>query len=220
MACGRCSKKSKSPSPSGQTIFRQGTWDRDIWNSVYKNNEYGIKGSWKGSVIDVGAHTGAFVKFILERGAKKVWAIEPDPDNFNLLQNNMSKYVALDQVVLINKAIGPAGEEYGKLNDAGQNTGGIAYGPKEGGGILTMTLDDIVDEIPGPILLKIDCEGCEYFAIQQMQKLHRINSIVGEYHVRDYGSALSLQEHLTSNGFKFSHTVKTPNIGLFGAHQG
>jgi FkbM family methyltransferase len=216
MGCSSCAKKRAS---SGQTIFRTGTWDKGIWDSVYKNNEYGIKKRWTSSVIDVGAHTGSFTKFILERGARKVWAIEPDPKNFEILEKNLSKYVTLGKVVLINKAIGPAGELFGPLNDPGVNTGGVAYGPIEGGTIQTMSLDDIVDDIPGPILLKVDCEGCEYFALTQMQKLRRINSIVGEYHVRGEFNELTLRDHLTSNGFKFSHTVKTHELGLFGAHQ-
>lgn len=221
MGCSSCAKKRNKASGAtvAQTIFRAGTWDRDIWNSVYKNNEYGIKRRWGGSVIDVGAHTGAFTKFMLDKGAKKVWAIEADPANFEVLSKNMAPYIASGRVVLINKALGPAGEKFGPLNNPGENTGGTAYGPVEGGTIDTMSLDDIIDDIPGPILMKIDCEGCEYFAITEMEKLHRINAIVGEYHHRDGMTELTLRDHLVSRGFQFSHTVKIPTLGLFGAHQ-
>lgn len=221
MGCSSCGKKRGRVSGTtvAQTIFRAGTWDKDIWNSVYKNNEYGIKRRWSSSVIDVGAHTGAFTKFMLDKGAKKIWAIEANPDNFEILSKNMAPYVASGRVVLINKALGPAGEKFGPLNNPGENTGGTSYGPIEGGTIDTMSLDDIIDEIPGPVLMKIDCEGCEYFTIMQMQKLHRINAIVGEYHHRGEFTELTLRDYLVSKGFAFSHTVKAPAIGVFGAHQ-
>ena len=219
MACSSCAKKRASGYTSVQTIFRHGTWDRDIWNSVYKNNEYGIKRRWTGSVIDIGAHTGAFTKFILEKGASKVFSIEPDPGNFEILSKNMAKYVELGKVVLINKALGPVGVEYGALNDAGANTGGISYGPKEGGSVETITLDAVIEMASGPILLKLDCEGCEYFAVEQTEQIKKINAIVGEYHVRGEKNELTLRDHLVSNGFLWSHNVKTPALGHFGAHQ-
>lgn len=219
MGCSSCGKKRSGRVTAAKTIFRPKTWDQDIWNSVYKNNEYGIKRRWTGSVIDVGGHTGSFTKFILEKGARKVWTIEPDPGNFEILSKNLAPYIDANRVVLINKAIGPAGQKFGPLNDPGENTGGVAYGESESGIIDTITLDDIIDEIPGPILMKIDCEGCEYFAITQMQKLARINAIVGEYHHRGEFTELTLRDHLVSKGFQFSHTVKAPAIGVFGAHQ-
>jgi FkbM family methyltransferase len=217
MGCSSCGKKRSGRVSEAKTIFRAGSWDQNIWNSVYKNNGYGIKRGWAGSVIDVGGHTGSFTKFILEKGARKVWTIEPDPGNFELLSKNLANYVASNKVVLINKAIGPAGQKFGPLNDPGENTGGVAYGESESGTIDTITLDDIIDDIPGPILMKIDCEGCEYFAITQIQKLARINAIVGEYHHRGEFNELTLRDHLVSNGFQFSHTVKTPTLGGFSA---
>ena len=220
MGCSSCAKKRSSGHvTSAQTIFRAGTWDKSIWDSVYKKNEYGIKRRWSGMVIDLGAHTGAFTKFILEKGASKVFSVEPDPGNFEVLSKNMARYVEAGKVVLINKAIGPAGVEFGAMNDPGQNTGGVSYGPKEGGGVETITLDAIIDMTSGPLLLKLDCEGCEYFALTQTEKIKRINAMVGEYHVRGELNELTLRDFLQSQGFAWSHNVKTPALGHFGAHQ-
>jgi len=41
-------------------------------------------------VIDVGAHQGTFALCAVERGAKRVVAIEPDPDNYDLLVENIT----------------------------------------------------------------------------------------------------------------------------------
>jgi FkbM family methyltransferase len=202
--------------------FRPNTWDANIWNSIVENNEYGISTDWPHNVIDIGGHIGSFSYFITrKKGAKKVIVIEPDPSNFKLLQENLEYQIQQGIVVAINAGIGSPNSTLSLVQHIPDNTGGISYSESENGTIKTFTLDDLIDTLDNsPILLKLDCEGCEYAALSQCSKLHRINAIVGEFHVRAEKDATYLQHILSSHNFEFRyHYTGYPNIGLFGAHQ-
>jgi FkbM family methyltransferase len=80
--------------------MREQTLDRLIVDSVLSNNEYSLPERTDGwVVVDVGAHIGAFSRAVLDRGAKTVWAVEPDPENFALLVENLVEPEERDAVL-------------------------------------------------------------------------------------------------------------------------
>src|SRR2546422_8790248 len=71
----------KSFSPT----YRFFSSDESIWTEVYFHNQYNLSAlSPSDVVVDVGAHTGAFISACLSRGARRIIAFEPDPDSFSL----------------------------------------------------------------------------------------------------------------------------------------
>lgn len=201
--------------------FRPNTWDENIWNSIVTGNEYSIHNNWPHNVIDIGGHIGSFSFFMLQhRGCKRSIVLEPDPGNFKLLQNNLKEFIDNNQATAINAGIGKPDHKLKLFQHVPDNTGGIAYVPSSEGQIDTVTLDSLIDMLDdSPILLKLDCEGCEYEAIRSCTKLHRINAIVGEFHVRLNQTEQTLRKILTSQGFLFNYHHTSNHIGLFGAHQ-
>jgi FkbM family methyltransferase len=203
-------------------LFRPNTWDAGIWNSVVEHNEYGIINNWPHNVIDIGGHIGSFSYFItVNKGAKKVITLEPDPDNFNILQYNLQEQIQQGFVVAFNAGIGHPNLSLSLFAPIHDNTGGMSYTESVFGSIPSFTLDSLIDLLDdSPILLKLDCEGCEYTALEQCTKLSRINAIVGEFHVRGEKGPHCLQNILINQNFIFNfHFKGSEHIGLFGAHQ-
>lgn len=203
--------------------FRPNTWDENIWNSIVIQNEYGIHNNWPGIVIDIGGHIGSFSYFMLQyKQAKKVIVIEPDPYNFKILTTNLQEFIDTNRVVAINAGIGKPNSQLKLFAPIHDNTGGISYVSAPNGDIQTITLDNLIDLADNEsILLKVDCEGCEYEALRCCTKLQKIQAIVGEFHVRLDCGPETLRSLLESNNFAFRYhfTSSSNNIGLFGAHQ-
>lgn len=204
-------------------IFRPDTWDSNIWNSIVHSNEYSIHGDWPHYVIDVGGHIGSFSYFISTKKARRIVVIEPDPDNYNLLVINLRDQINNNIVVPIHGGIGASSNKLSLHSRINDNTGGMSYIESSDGPIDSYSLDDLLNILPKdntPVLLKIDCEGCEYPALENCSQLHRINAIVGEFHVRGDKNQETIRNILESNGFIFSsHFTGSNNIGLFGAHR-
>lgn len=204
--------------------FRPNTWDSNIWHSIVDNNEYGIRDNWPFYFIDIGGHIGSFSYFMMtKKGATKGIVIEPDSDNYNVLTHNLKPYIENNALIALNAGIGLPDHKLCMHQSAGANTGGIYYIPSNDGNISTIQLDDIINLIAEkdhqPILLKLDCEGCEYEALESCSQLHKISCIVGEFHVRNTRNELTLKTLLESQNFAFAYHHTGPDIGLFGAHK-
>lgn len=62
-------------------------------------------------VLDVGAHIGAFGRYALDRGASRVIAYEPEPENAALLRANLADAVRARRAQVVQAAVAPrAGE--------------------------------------------------------------------------------------------------------------
>ena len=73
-----------------EIITRSFSNDQFVFDSVFFNNYYKLKGNKQDSliVVDIGAHCGYFSFAALTLGARKVYAFEPFLDNFKILLNN------------------------------------------------------------------------------------------------------------------------------------
>ena len=59
-------------------IFRKNTSDKNVFDSVFYNNEYGIKHMLETDVvIDVGGHIGSFALKAWEHNSRNIYTYEP-----------------------------------------------------------------------------------------------------------------------------------------------
>jgi FkbM family methyltransferase len=125
-------------------------------------------------VVDVGANVGWYSLLVsrLSQGRCRVFAFEPDPDNFDLLQTNL----ALDgtaNVTPFNLALGESAATL-KLHRYGSGNAGrhslVELHAGDTVPVEVVALDDLwrARNLPaGPIrLLKMDIEGYEVFALR------------------------------------------------------
>jgi len=200
--------------------FRDHTWDANIWNDIVHNNEYAVHDPWPYNLIDIGGHIGSFsFKMLSKHDTQKAIIIEPNPENYNLLIKNLEEYIVQNKAIALNLGIGPSNSKINiSNNDLGVNTGGSFYAPCDNG-IDTISLDDLISLIDNdlPILLKLDCEGCEYEALKSCTKLDRINCIVGEFHNTKINNVLTIKDILSN--YVFDYHYRSDSLGLFGAHK-
>jgi FkbM family methyltransferase len=222
--------------------LRRGTLDWSIWQSVVMHNEYCLPEQFRPTdvVIDIGAHTGAFSFACLSRGAGRVFALEPEPENYQLARQNLARFGG--RSYLDNRAVwrsdGPGRRLFHTPSLDPRNTGGGGVFATGGGTpVEAIGLDALLDELAAGHgvrrvrLLKVDCEGSEYPVLLTSRKLHVIDEICGEYH--EYGGDLpehlridgvprfdrhALQAGLQAQGFTVALVPTNPghsNLGLF-----
>lgn len=175
---------------------------------IYVDNIYGQLPVKDKTVVDVGANIADSAIYFSLSGAKKIIGIEPVPKNYELAQknikfNNLSNNISVILAGCYNRRgetnIDPSYSNgaYSTLNDF-----------KAGSKIALITLKDILAGYTlasdDSIILKMDCEGCEYESILSADKitLQKFNYIMIEYH---YGYK-NLREKLIESGFNVSVT--------------
>jgi FkbM family methyltransferase len=121
------------------------------------------------TVLDIGANIGYYTLILAKQVGKegKVWAFEPEPNNFALLKKNITvnnyKNVILEQVAVTSKT-GTSSYKYTRIHDSSQMHGGIK--------INTIELDDYFKNYEGNIdFIKMDIEGAEGLAIKGMSDI-------------------------------------------------
>jgi FkbM family methyltransferase len=171
--------------------FRDGTWDRAIWREVVDGNAYGLTARYEPDevVLDVGAHVGSFTYLALDRGAGRVLAVEPCPENAAVWRHNLHAACrATDRAVLVTGAAWPVAATLRQGGPAGPNTGGRGTLGNEGAPVAGLPLDALVDLAAslGPTgrvrLVKLDCEGAEWPLLLGCRRFGLIDAWVGEYH--------------------------------------
>jgi len=156
-------------------------------SEIFDEGEYSSVGVGGRVVVDVGAFVGDSAIYFALRGAKKVIAIEPHPKAFEEMLENIKLNNLEDKIVPINVGIA---SKPGRLcvsdSDAGSS---IEMYYKQGNcedGVPAMTLDEIMYKYIGEndeIVLKMDCEGCEYDIIMNdYENVRKFKEVVFEYH--------------------------------------
>ena len=137
------------------------------------------------TVLDVGANIGDSSIWFAIKGASTVIALEPYRWSFNMAMKNIEINNLFERVTILNAGYGPTGEI--ELEDLITNIGTELKEYK--GGIKTrlFTLKDILSKnefvINGDLLLKMDCEGCEYNLLnEEPDTLRMFKRIIIEYH--------------------------------------
>lgn len=179
-----------------EPALRPGTMDRFIWQAVTSEVEYGRIDFFGKVVVDIGAHIGAFSYLAASRGARYVLAIEPEPENFDLLARNAAHYQGV--IDLLNAAVFERDEAVRLLKFRSCNTGGHTLStfrndePPDAQ-VLTVqgiTFKSIYDRVrsrsPVIDILKLDCEGAERYVLSEIFSVdYPVRFIVGEAHYLD-----------------------------------
>lgn len=126
-------------------------------------------------VVDIGAHIGYYTLIAARLVGKngKVYAFEPNPDNFTLLKKNV-KENNYKNVCLINKAISNK-EGFLKLFINPESSGSGSIYEKDNNknciNIKATTLDNSLKNIKKIDIIKIDIEGAEILALEGMNNI-------------------------------------------------
>jgi len=143
----------------------------DVWIELsYEPSAYGIPFDWRAcrTIIDVGANTGTFVLFAAARAPRAtIHAIEPEPGNVSLLQENVVLN-RLEQRVVVHPVAAGAASGTLTLHVAHQCSGGHSvYKYTEDSHPIEVRVrafrDLLREAAPERCdFCKIDCEGAEY----------------------------------------------------------
>lgn len=198
--------------------YRPGTWDQDIFNCVYLQNEYSIT-NFKGKVVvDVGAHIGSFSLLAADNGAKSVHAYEPCANNFELLVKNAQGTLIESHNLALHATNGLAVKMDRcpvKENTGGSNT--MLCEKHETVEAVTISLDTVIEKLGHIDILKCDCEGAEFDMLFGCNNLDKVDVIVGEYHDNPYSNPYHLKGHLRSKGFTVGTEPTAGHLGYFHA---
>ena len=173
-------------------------------------------------VVDVGTYVGESAIYFAINGAKKVIALEPDEENYQLALKNVKENGLEDRVVLLNKAV--ADKEgvinlyrYSYPSDLGSTDPNNMPPPIDKlvvKKVEAITLDGVIKIAGERIgLLKLDCEGCEYSVLNSFYKFDIIDNIILEYH----NGLQNLPSLLKSHGFEIIIKKKNEKIGIIRA---
>jgi len=174
--------------------------------SIFLRNEYMLPVKGK-TVIDIGSNIGDSPILFALSGANRVIGIEPFPKNYELAKKNIESNNLSDRITLMlagcasNSSYITIDPEY---NSNARSVLGDDF--KHGIKVPLLTLDDILTQndlsLPngrGNIILKMDCEGCEYQTILSASEstLQCFSHIFIEYH----DGYKNLKERLEKAGF-------------------
>jgi FkbM family methyltransferase len=120
-------------------------------------------------VLDIGSYFGNMPLMWVYKGAKKVIAVEPVPEHFQYLIKNVA-----DLPVICLKASLAI-----RLPYIPQLVGSLSYGIKEVQNnnyplldVPTLSLSELINSYK-PTVIKIDCEGCEHYVLDEIVQLPR-----------------------------------------------
>ena len=177
---------------------------------------YGVPVQEGWTVVDIGAGIGDFsIYAAYGRPATRVFAYEPYPGSFLLLQQNLERN-AIENVFPLQQAVwGNAGELTLDLSTGEplqfSSREVVVEGPPqtEQIGVPAVTLADVLTQqsLKKIDLLKLDCEGAEYEILMKatVETLTRVRRIVMEYHNVDAEhTQIQLIRFLESAGYSVS----------------
>ncbi len=168
----------------GMTIKLNGSaYNGDIVG-IFCNESYGFLDVDGKFVIDVGSNIADSAIYFALNGAKKVLAYEPYPKVYNLAVENVKKMDLSDIISIVNAGVGSE-NSYMQIADLFETTAIPLTKVQSGISIPITSLNEIISQIPSTdIMLKMDCEGCEYDALSSVQPKNflKLKKVVVEYH--------------------------------------
>ena len=203
--------------PRGRTAhfeYRDLTSDWNTISSILTNDEYALAALCpaEGIAVDVGAYVGAAtVAMLLDNPELRVIAIEPLPENLELIRLNLELNAVQDRCRLLEGAVGTDTVEYGW--EGSESATHHAYIGNANGMVGTASKVAKVKRISlaslGPVaFVKIDCEGGEWDFLDD-PAVDDVPIIVGEWHPDGGYTRQDLLDRLANHRVEFSG----PEIG-------
>ena len=190
----------------------------DIYRA-FVNEDYSWLAVKNQIVVDVGAGVGDTALLFAFWGAKKVYAFEPFPSRFELARRNVVANKFQNLIELHNTGIGIRSKVSIDDTFIPSNSSSVSNHITTSNG-RTLEILDISSIVKlansRDIIMKMDCEGCEYSAILEAScdELKNFSQIQLEYH---YGYK-NIEKKLKDCGFSVSHTkpklMKDRDIGV------
>jgi FkbM family methyltransferase len=204
--------------------IRFGTSDLNCLKKVFLSREYATPFDIRPKVIvDAGANIGmATLYFATQYPAAKIFAIEPEPSNFKILQQNCS---GLANVILIEAALWPI-EQMVSIANPQDEKFAFTVAPSTGESpsvdkVLTVTIQDLLKKITASRidLLKLDIEGAELelFSNYPEAWLKKVQVIAMELHDR-FRAGCSNAFYSAIVKHKFRQEVNGENIFVMFDH--
>lgn len=159
--------------------------DLGIMIEIFHRDIYKFPKRKMHTVVDVGAHIGIFT-CLAAIYADRVIAIEPSPDNFSLLKQNI-KLNGFNNVIPIQIALSDKnGTSTFFLSEYGTGVHSlIPFNTNNVIAVKTCTMERLFEiyELDKVSFLKMDCEGCEYNVLKSSRELFsKIDQIAMESH--------------------------------------
>jgi FkbM family methyltransferase len=180
-------------------VLRQKTTDSKVFDEIFVEKAYSPclaalpDDLGRVTLIDLGANIGlsaVYFSRVLEIG--QIIAVEPDPDNFRMLSENLQRTGLANRTIAV-RAFAGAEHGFAALLDSGNGAWGMRMGPVSETGTPVLPLAEIADlsKTGASIVLKCDIEGAERQLFLHIRDwAHLIRYIVLELHTE----FLSLQE--------------------------
>ena len=177
--------------PSGESR----TWEWLLWEIlVYRTYDSGESVVSAGdTVIDCGAHIGVFTRYALNKGARRVVAIEPNPVNIACLKRNFAAEIENGRVTVVEVGLG---KETSSLELAvhEHDTARSVITPHDLPGTHKITvpiapLDNVVENLALERIdfIKMDIEGSERWGLKGGQRT--IKRFHPQLAISSYGSS-------------------------------
>jgi|SaaInlV_130m_DNA_3_1039695.scaffolds.fasta_scaffold01027_5 FkbM family methyltransferase len=173
--------------------LRTKSTDLQAFANVWILKEYEMQGfeiMKNDVIIDIGGHIGLFSLYAsLKNPNGKIISIEPHPQNFLLLKENL-ECNGFPNIKILNSAVSNSNKNIelfiDSLDDSAHSIHGVGKNSIQIKGI---TLHQIMNEnrITNCNMLKMDCEGAEFEIINSLsdEEILKIEKICLEYHLKN-----------------------------------
>jgi len=154
---------------------------------VFEIEDYKFLNVKDKNVLDIGAFVGDSPIYFILKGAKKVYAIEPHPDAYNEMLENIKLNNMEDKIIPINMGISYE-KDYIIISTKVVYTQGTLFKSEDNGiKISAGKLSDIINKYNiDAQILKMDCEGCEYdIILKDYDTVKEFDEIGFEYHAKN-----------------------------------
>ena len=204
--------------------LRTKSTDLQAFANVWILKEYEMQGfeiMKNDVIIDIGGHIGLFSLYAsLKNPNGKIISIEPHPQNFLLLKENMQNNNFL-KTKIVNKAIINSNKDIELFIDSQDDSAHSIHGTGNNSiQIKGTTLKDIMqdNQISNCNMLKMDCEGSEFEIIESLsdEEVLQIEKICLEYHIKDNDSLNldNLRNRLKKIGYNVNITPTNDFLGM------
>jgi len=204
------------------------TTDLFVLEETYLDKLY--DGDYHGNfVIDVGGYIGETALFFAQRGARRVFCVEPAPDNLRLLEQNISQSSFKDKIVVIRAAILDKdgivefymdNQSYPCYHVANSHEFMKTYTREPSKyNVQAMSFQSLLEYtgLEEVDVVKLDCEGSEYDILLGTPDsvLKRVRKYIIEYH----NGPDVLVKRLDDLGYKVREKFRGGAIGLLYAER-
>jgi FkbM family methyltransferase len=166
-------------------FVRPDTSDEFICYEVIKDNTYRKLNILPGDVVlDIGANIGTFAVKSLARGAI-VHSYEPDPDNFQLLKDNIALNNLQAQSHINECAVTGTDEPIRSFSyNVKRNKGAhslVAKGGRESFDVQAVNFQTLIETLH-PQVVKLDIEGGEVEIVRNAKHFNGVRELIMEFH--------------------------------------